>query len=87
MILDTLANEPILKRRRNRHSKNLSESYSRSRSNRWSEINETPKTSGHISIGSPTVKLKDVSKLLKDSHTINVSRVSFIYRYKTKCHV
>ncbi|XP_012221363.1 uncharacterized protein [Linepithema humile] len=74
-ISDTLPNEPR-RRRRSRHSKNLSESYSRSRSNRWSEINETPKNcSGHINIGSPTVKLKDVSKLLKDSHTINIRRL------------
>lgn len=82
MLLDTLSNEPVLKRRRSRHSKNLSESYSRSRSNRWSEINETPKNcSGYINIGSPRVKLKDVSKLLKDSHTINVRRVSALYIY------
>lgn len=79
MFLDTLANEPI-RRRRSRHSKSRSESYSRSRSNRWSEINETPKNcSGHMNIGSPTVKLKDVSKLLKDSHTINIRRVSALF--------
>ncbi|XP_026827350.1 dentin sialophosphoprotein-like [Ooceraea biroi] len=62
-------------KRKSRHSKKLSGSFSRSRSNRWSD--ETPRSSmGHINqLGVPTVKLNDVSKLMQNSHSINIRRL------------
>ncbi|XP_070172500.1 uncharacterized protein MAL13P1.304 [Polyergus mexicanus] len=61
------------KRRRNYHSKRISGSYLRSR-NRWS--NETPTNSTrHINVASPTIQLKDISNLLRDSQTINIRRI------------
>lgn len=69
----TLADEQRRRRRRNYHSKRISGSYSRSR-NRWSD--ETPTTSTrHINVASPTIQLKDISNLLRDSQTINIRRI------------
>ncbi|KAL6434679.1 hypothetical protein ACFW04_006189 [Cataglyphis niger] len=66
----TLANE---RRRRRNYPKRISESYSRSR-NRWSD--ETPTTSTrHINVASPTIQLKDISNLLRDSQTVNIRRI------------
>lgn len=69
-----IATDEQRRRRRNYHSDRLSGSYSRSR-NRWSD--ETPTTSTRcINIASPTIQLKDISNLLRDSQTVNIRRVS-----------
>lgn len=71
------------KQRRSRHSRRMG-SYTRLESERWS-VDETPRHSrDRISIGSPRVKLRDVSKLLQDSRTINIRRVSVFYSITRK---
>lgn len=65
--------EERLRRRRRNHSKRISGSYSRSR-NRWSD--EAPTTStNYINVASPTIQLKDISNLLRNSQTINIRRI------------
>ncbi|XP_029172745.1 probable serine/threonine-protein kinase clkA [Nylanderia fulva] len=69
----TSADEERLRRRRRNHSKRISGSYSRSRS-RWSD--EAPTTStNYINVASPTIQLKDISNLLRNSQTINIRRI------------
>ncbi|KMQ96687.1 dentin sialophospho [Lasius niger] len=69
----TLADEQR-RRRRNYHSKRISGSYSRSR-NRWSDKTPTTNTR-HINVASPTIQLKDISNLLRDSPTVNIRRIT-----------
>ncbi|KAL2719071.1 putative WRKY transcription factor protein 1 isoform X1 [Vespula squamosa] len=68
-------NERRLSKRKSKHSGPLSERRSRSRSNRLSEPNNTEGTN---LLGSPHVKLNDVSKLLQNCQTINIRRLGSI---------
>ncbi|XP_011260374.1 putative uncharacterized protein DDB_G0277255 [Camponotus floridanus] len=71
-VSDVLITDEQRRRRRN-YSNRISGSYSRSR-NIWSD--ETPTTSTrHINIASPTIQLKDISNLLRDSQTVNIRRI------------
>ncbi|KAL2737470.1 putative WRKY transcription factor protein 1 isoform X1 [Vespula maculifrons] len=68
-------NERRLSKRKSKYSEQLSERHSRSRSNRLSEPNNIEDT--HL-LGSPRVKLNDVSKLLQNCQTINIRRLGSI---------
>nr|KAF7412986.1 hypothetical protein H0235_012837 [Vespula pensylvanica] len=68
-------NERRLSKRKSKYSGQLSEGHSRSRSNILSEPNNIEDT--HL-LGSPRVKLNDVSKLLQNCQTINIRRLGSI---------
>nr|XP_033321104.1 uncharacterized protein LOC117217541 [Megalopta genalis]XP_033321105.1 uncharacterized protein LOC117217541 [Megalopta genalis] len=65
-------NERRLSKRRSRHSGRISGKRSRSKSNRLSGNNSTRSIGNLEYVGSPTVKLNDVSKFLQNSQSINI---------------
>lgn len=77
-------NEQRLRKRKSR-SKRMSGSFSRSRSDRWSSETTRYSTEHANQLSSPTVKLNDVSKLLQNSQSINIRRVSISFTH-TRMH-
>ncbi|KAG7199569.1 hypothetical protein KM043_014178 [Ampulex compressa] len=65
-------NERRLSKKSNRHSGRLSGKHLRPKSGRYSAPHANRSSNGYMEIGSPRVKLNDVSKLLQNSQSINI---------------